>query len=352
MNKLLKIIALAIICFLFISITGCHKRNKKAKEANSGYYPLTIQTYEGYSGGGQLVEQTFYKPPERIVATSIATIDNLIFLGLQDKIVAISDIYGVGYQPYENIYAQFPILSKGASYPSKEAVLSCQPDIIICWGSLFGDNYLGNVAPWHEKGIHTYLMTNTVPTGNIGKRKVEYFLLDLQNLAKIFNIEERSKKSISDLRERLRKISLTTENLAEKERPKVVTIQYVYDNEYLARSSNDLTSDIIWLAGGYSSDDQLGSRRSIEYLIKQDPDIILLVDTPENSADKKIEALKSNHVLRNVKAIKNNHFLAIEHAAFYCGSIRTLDAIEYLASEIDKIRENKKNTDWNGFNKI
>ena len=139
------------ILFLIICLTvlsACHCDRRANEHTISSGYPLTIETYDGYSGSGSVIMQEFDGPPQRIVATSIPTIDNLIFLGLQDKIVGIGNIFGEVYPPYAPVYDRLPRLTDGAAYPSKEAVLGAHPDIIIGWGSLFGDDAIGSAAKW------------------------------------------------------------------------------------------------------------------------------------------------------------------------------------------------------------
>jgi iron complex transport system substrate-binding protein len=107
----------------------------------------------------------------------------------------------------------------------------------------------------------------------------------------------------------------------------------MYENEYLPRSNTDLTSDIIRLAGGRSLDNESG-KQSIEMLIDKDPDIILVVNLKNSPAVDTIDAIKNHPNLKNLKAVKNDKFLIIEHTAFYCGSMQTIDAVERLNAVI------------------
>lgn len=324
-----KIAAFLVICVLFAG--GCSHKQAKDITGYAPGYPLILDNYDGYAGQGRTIRQVFTQAPQRVLAVSAPVIDNLIFLGLQDKIAAVAADGGGRYEPYEKEYGQLYKLTKNHAYPSKEAVLAQKPDMIIGWGSLFGDDALGSAGYWHEKGIHTYVMSNTVPTSASGVRKVENIITDLQNIARIFAAESsRTKDKIDGLKGRLDRISRQTRELPEKDRPTVVTIQHVYGNEYFGRSYSDMTADIIWQAGGKALDSGLGGRQSIEYLVEKNPDIIMLVNMQGKSAALNIEQLKNNKVLRNVSAVKNNNFFVIEYRAFYCGSFHTIEAVEKL----------------------
>ena len=49
-------------------------------------------------------------------------------------------------------------------------------------------------------------------------------------------------------------------------------------------------------------------------------------------AQEKIDAIKANPTLQNIKAVQNDRFVVLDHAAFYCGGPRTVEAIETLAA--------------------
>ena len=227
---------LLIIFILIFSMAGfgCSYQSRQA-DTSLADAPVVIKNFDGYAGGGRLIQQSFNKVPQRVLAVSLPVVDDLIFLGVQDRIVAISACYSKNYVPYEDEYAKLRRLTEGTGYPSKEAVLGLQPDLIVSWGSLFGDSALGSVEYWQRKGIHTYVMTNTVPTRATGRRKVEYIVNDLQQLAKIFRVEEKAQKKIAYLQSRIAKLRMHSESIAEAKKPKVLTLQHLYGNEYFGR---------------------------------------------------------------------------------------------------------------------
>ena len=49
-----------------------------------------------------------------------------------------------------------------------------QPDLILSWGSLFGEKKLGDVTGWNAKGVATYLNTNTRAGGHPRTLENEY----------------------------------------------------------------------------------------------------------------------------------------------------------------------------------
>lgn len=326
--KRLWVINLIILCLLGMLSGGCKPYGRYKPKEVEDHYPITIKTYDGYAGRGRTVEQTFQRSPRTILATCETTIDNLIFLGLEDRIIAVYQVAeGKNHYPYEEQYKSLFKLPHGRLYPSKEAVLNLNPEIIVGWGSLFGDSAIESVKEWHARGIHTYVMSNTMP-GNGRVRCVANCLEDLHNLARIFDVEATAEPKIKKLEEKLRHIEAEYANLSVEKRPTVATVQGIYGNEYFGRNSVELTADIIRLAGGRCLDPRTGGRVSIERLIQLDPDVIMIIDNG-NTAPKKIKALTSNPVLQKLRAVKEGRFFIIG-TSFYCGSFRTIEDIERL----------------------
>lgn len=327
--------AFVFLIFLVFS-AGCGSlQTKKPVVSHSGPEgkSIVIENYDGYAGQGRPVVQTFTSVPKRVLAVSGSTVDNLIFLGLEKHIAAVSACTTNPDYPEAQDYKQFKKLSEG--YPSKEAVLGLKPDLIVSWGSLFGDEALGSVKYWNSKGIHTYVLSNTVPAKESGPRTLRKIITDLHNLEKIFQSNQ-SYEKISELEKRLAKLEEKKYLKNNRNGPGIVTVQYVYGNEYMGRWKTDLTTDIIEQAGGKSLDDEEGGKKSIEYLLKKNPDIIMIVDMPSRPGKEKIEALKKNPMLKNVSAIKNDNFFLIPYRAFYGGSVHTIKAAEELNAFIDQ----------------
>lgn len=89
--------------------------------------------------------------------------------------------------------------------PSKEVVLDQDPDLIIGWGSTFGESTLGPVSDWNGRGIHTYIVDNSASGGdNPQPRTVERLYNDIENFGKIFGIEDRAQAMIDDMKARRR----------------------------------------------------------------------------------------------------------------------------------------------------
>ena len=243
----------------------------ESSAAEESHYPVTVTTY---NQNGEEAEQTFTKCPERVVSISQANTEMLVSLGLSDLIVATAHRTST---PWPETAAEYESLNFLAmdDYPSKEVVLSLEPDLIVGWGSLFADDALGATSDWNDRGINTYLMKNTV--SGLGKRNFEFLIQDIENFGKIFDIEEKTDALVADIRSRLAAVETRTADIPEDERPTVLTVQMLKDNEWFARAATDLTANIIELAGGKCLDEEYGYA-SMEVLIDKNPDAILVID--------------------------------------------------------------------------
>lgn len=297
--------------------------------SSESHYPVTVTTYDQ---NGKPVEQTFETRPERVVSVSQANTEILLYLGLGDSIVGTAHRTSTPWEPTAEEYEALNFLAQDA-YPSKEAVIALEPDLIIGWGSLFAEDALGPVQSWNELNIRAYLMKNTV--SGLGKRNFDYLIEDIENIGKIFDVEEKSDALIQEIETRLDAVEEKTADLPDENRPTVLTVQMLKGNEWFARANTDLTANIIELAGGKCLDEEYGYA-SMEVLIDKNPDAILVIDRETNPAEDTIAGLKNNPDLANVTAIKNNNFYVISHVSFYCGSLKTIEDIEGLSTMLHK----------------
>ena len=71
-------------------------------------------------------------------------------------------------------------------------------------------------------------------------------------------------------------------------------------------------------------------------VLVENPDIILIIDYGDQSAESKIKFLKEKSPIKDLKAVKNNKFVVIELADITAG-IRNVDAIKKLAKAFHNI---------------
>ena len=86
--KKIWIAAALLSCCLLSGCSPMVKEGAPRTEAvveDSAHYPVTVETLNSH---GEMREETFQKPPKRVVCIWQNSIENLLALGLGDRIVA------------------------------------------------------------------------------------------------------------------------------------------------------------------------------------------------------------------------------------------------------------------------
>ena len=149
-------------------------------EGTKTEYPLTITTYD-YDGNE--IETTYEKAPEKVLAVYQGSIETMLALGLEGRLVATAGLDNEVPDEPKDAFSKTNYLDEFT--PSLETVTMLEPDMILSWSSLFSDKNLGNVTDWIDKGCNTYYNTNTRPDGD---RTLENEFTDILNLGKIFDL--------------------------------------------------------------------------------------------------------------------------------------------------------------------
>ena len=319
-----RILGLATIGLVFsLALAGCtgsSKGNTASKNTEEGY-PVTISTY---NQSGKEFQETFESKPKRVISTNQTTTEIMLDLDLQDSLVGTSFMDSPILPRLEDKYKNINVLSE--TYPSKEAVLALNPDLIIGWKSVFSDKNLGSVESWNEKGVKTFIQRNS---GISKEQTLDDVYYDINDIGKIFNIEEKSTKYVDDMKERINNISEKIKSV--KEPMKVLVIEGEGENKYRVYGPKTLVSDMVSKAGGTNVAKESGSV-GVENIIEMNPDAIVLIHYLNQNKDNKEEkALLENPALKNVTAIKENKIIYTPLSETYAGGARTVEGIERIA---------------------
>jgi iron complex transport system substrate-binding protein len=184
---------------------------------------------------------------------------------------------------------------------------------------------LGSVESWNEKNVKTFIQRNS---GVAPKRCIENVYKDIEDIGKIFNVEDKANKLIEIMKERISDIE---EKVKGKEPVKVLVLEGVGDNKYYSYGKKSLVNNMVEKAGGINLADK-GGTYSAENIVAKNPDVIILIHYLEQEKDnKEAEALRNNPALKNVNAIRNERIIFTPLSETYAGGIRTINGIERFA---------------------
>lgn len=275
---------------------------------------------------------TFEKPPQRAVSNDVNLTEMMLALKLQDHMVGYTGVSGwktLDEKLREGVN-ELPELSP--KYPTKEVLLASDADFYFA-GWNYGMKVGGEVTPetLAPFGIKVYELTEScIHIMAKNKPTMDDMFVDLTNLGKIFHVEDRAEALVAGYRKQLADIE---GRIGRIEKP---TRVFVYDSgeeKPFTSGRYGIPTAMIEAAGGVNVMDDVDKswiEVSWEPVIERNPEVIVIVDYGEVTAQQKIAFLKSNPAFRNVDAIKNDRFVVLPYVEATPGP-RNIDAITKLA---------------------
>lgn len=293
------------------------------KIKNEGIYePVSIET----KNGTILYEEM----PRRVVTQDLHPMELMMELGLEDHIAGT-----VGANPnhvlpkFEEEFARTPVISRGMQ-PSKEVLLEVNPDFVYAgWDTIFQEERLGSVKKLNEIGIKTY----THQSSNTIGPTLEDVYQDIQNIGRIFKVEDRAEELIKSLQHSIKDVSkkIDTQIGAVEEPIRV----FIYDSgtETPFTATQTILTEMIRVAGGENIFGDIPKNWTTvnwEDVVERDPEVIVIMDYGEMTVEQKKEVLFSNPALAGIDAIKNNR-VAVMPLDYTFEGVRIPITIEMLA---------------------
>jgi iron complex transport system substrate-binding protein len=291
--------------------------------AEATQYPLTVQSCNR--------EVTFEKAPQHALSHDINMTQMMLALGLKSSMVGYSGITG-----WKTVTPQMAKVLDGlpelaSKYPSVETLLNANVDFFFA-GWDYGMRIGGDLTPQAlaPLGIKVYELTESCAF--VMKRpaaSLDDMYNDLRNLGKIFDVQDRANQLIAQMQGRVAKIKAGLPT----NRPRV----FLYDSgEDRAMTSGRLAMPqaLIEAAGGRNVLDDIDAswtRVNWENVVERNPEVIVIVDYGEVTAEQKERFLINNPALQSIDAIRNQRFIVIPYVAATPG-IDNIDAIETLAA--------------------
>lgn len=301
---------------------GCNPKTENTAQATeqsqSAYYPVTVKTHDFNANE---IEQTYEKAPERVVAVYQSSIENLLALGLGDKIVYAG---GLDVEIKDEWKEEYAKVKETGDALGKEAVLSKEPDFIASWKSYFGDKMIGNVDFWQSRNVNSYIMLNS---GLINPNTLENEYADILTLGKIFNKEDKAKEIVASME---KQIEDAKEYAKDKEKVNTVILEVSKNNQYRNYGDDSIGGQIATMVGAELVIPKNG-QFTVEELIAKNPQVIFTVYYGEAILkDEAVKVIKNNPALANIDAVKNDRVYAIMLSEVYASGVRTADGIRSI----------------------
>jgi iron complex transport system substrate-binding protein len=255
---------------------------------------------------------TFYRPIERIVATSPNNIKMVIALASDNLVALTSNGIRSVCQPHGGTggskttlcakvcggrYFELPVVGKG-SIDSLEVVISVEPDLII-------DSSRTADATQDKTGIPTVAIRSS-------GHNLDMVYKEIEVMGMLFEKEGEAEELISFVNDKADKLEEVTSQIPEEKKPKVYFATRGYSTRWGGISKTVNYYDPINIAGGINVAKDIlpetGGGTSVlvskEYIIKWNPDIILIA-SGSTTGETAIETMLLEPELQTVNAIKN-----------------------------------------------
>ncbi|QOT00219.1 ABC transporter substrate-binding protein [Brevibacterium sp. JNUCC-42] len=308
---------IAMFAGLTLLVSGCG--NEAAPQATSNVQPTT-EKMQITNGEHTL---TFEQAPKRVVSMNQHITEMLLALGVQDVMVGTAYPDDEVLPEYKEKYDQIQLLSK--QYPSLEVFLSVEPDFVVGRSSAFTAKGIGSVADLEKIGIPAYTITGTLskhPT-------IDEVYEDMLQLGKILHVEDRANQIVTQMKTDIQAIQ---QKIGKVGQP-VKALVFDSVDSGLYTTGNSLETRLIEMAGGqnvFGDLEKSWSEVSWEEAIKRAPDVIVINDYDQPSAEEKIKYLLENKALADIPAIKNKRFVSLPLSDAFEG-VRNVRAVEILA---------------------
>lgn len=253
-------------------------------------------------------------PPRRIVSLAPGLTEILFSLGLDKRIVGVTQ------------YCDYPpaALTKpkvGGLDANIEAILSLHPDLVV-----------GSTGVYQEKNLAKFRQFG-----------IPFFQFDSTSLEKIFGntlvigamtgVGETAKLKVRQLQERL---DVLRRRVISIPRPRVLYV--VQEEPLISVGRGSFINDLIRDAGGDNITEELNNDYpvvSIEYVIKQDPQVIILA----TDADQNLPDQKKNYWNRwsTLSAVRSGQIYKVNRDHLNRPGPRVLDGLEELAGILHQV---------------
>ncbi|WP_431985676.1 ABC transporter substrate-binding protein [Streptomyces griseoflavus] len=326
--------ALALV--LALAVTGCGARvppegKGDGERASGGHYPVTVENC------GE--KRTFERAPRRVVTNDVGITEIMFALGLEDHMagyVMPDDKGDLTAVPWKDGYRKTAWLSKQRI--TRELVLDARADLVFAgWNYGFDEGEGFTPAALRRLGVDSYVLSESCRNGRGKARGVmaplDALYTDLRNLGKVFDVEERAETLVASFRARVAAAQAKAPKGAD--RPRVFLYDSGEDKPFTAGAFAG-PHDIITRAGGdHIMKDLRDSWTAVgwETVVARDPEVIVINDYGDVSAEQKRAFLMSYEPLANVSAVREDRIVVLDYVDLV-ESPRNPAAVDSLAARL------------------
>ena len=274
---------------------------------------------------------TFEEPPKKAISNDVNLTEMMLVLGLAERMVGYTGISGWKTLDEEMRAGVKELPELSQKYPSKEVLVGADADFFFA-GWNYGMKVGGEVTPetLEPFDIKVYELTEScIHIMNKSKANMEDMYNDLLNLGRIFSVEDKANVLINNYRMEIQEL---TKNINTDDPLRVFVYDSGEDTPFTA-GFYAMPTALIEASGGKNiMNDFKKSWGTVtwEEVIDRNPEVIVIVNYGNVTAEQKKEFMMSNPAFAGIDAVKNNRFVTLEYVEATPGP-RNIKAIKKLS---------------------
>lgn len=306
------------ICVL-LSLSACG--NSKKEEKNTENSEITITSLDG---NAEEVEVTLPYDPKRVAILDMASFDILVSLGLEERVVGSASTT----IPYLAEHLEGVENIGTIKQADMEAVMQCDPDVIFIGGRL-AEVYdeLSAIAPV----VYLSIDEETGVVDSVKKNAA--------TIASIFGKEAEVEEKVADFEARIQKLNQVSDGkkaiigmctsgsfnvLGKDGRCSMIGREIGFEN--ISVGAEEFTSTH-------------GNEASFEYIVKQNPDYIFVLDRDAAIATEGAKLAKEvmeNELVKSTDAYKNGNIIYLENPTIWYTAEGGIEALNIMLQDLEK----------------
>ncbi|MFC9559363.1 putative F420-0 ABC transporter substrate-binding protein [Agromyces sp. NPDC056965] len=293
-----------------------------AGESAASGYPLTIDNCG--------TDVTFDAAPERVVTIKSSTLELLLALGLEGRVIGSAFSDGPVPEAYADAASGIDVLSD--KVPSQEATLAAEPDLVFAgWESNLSAEGAGDRETLAKLGVASYVAPAACKGEGYMPNPLTFdeVFHEFEEAGDIFDVPDAAADLVAAQRAELEAIEPNADGLT--------ALWYSSGDETPFVGAGIGAPQMIMQAAGLENIaadvEDTWTSMGWEAIVAANPDVIVLVDAPWNTAEQKIAHLESNAATAALPAVQEQRYLVVDFPATEAG-VRNVGAVASLVEQL------------------
>ncbi|THG33848.1 putative F420-0 ABC transporter substrate-binding protein [Glaciibacter flavus] len=321
----LTLAAASVIALAGCALSGATASAPSTNATAASGYPLTIDNCG--------TKVTFTEAPQRVVTIKSTTLETMLALGLQSRIVGTAFTDGPVAPQWKGAAAKLTSLSD--QVPGQEATLTAEPDLVYAgWESNVTAEGAGDRPTLASLGVNTYVAPSACKEDGYKPDPLTFddVFSEIDQAGAIFGVPDRAAALVTKQKAQLKAITPNASHLS------ALWYSSGTDTPYVGAGigAPEMMMKAAGLTNVAAGVKDTWSALGWESIVADDPDVIVLVDATWNTAASKIANLEANPATAGMTAVKEKHYVTIPFPAGEAG-VRNVEAVASITTQLAKL---------------